>query len=36
MYVREISWAKLDWIHLVQDKDKLRAFVNTIVKRRVP
>jgi hypothetical protein len=26
----------VDWIHLVQDKDKWRTLVNTVINLRVP
>jgi hypothetical protein len=28
-YLRETVWKILDWIHLAQDRDQWRAFVNT-------
>jgi hypothetical protein len=34
--VREIGWDGMDWIDLVQDRDKWRALVNTVMNLRVP
>jgi hypothetical protein len=28
---REIGWRGMDWIHLAQDSDEWRTFVNTVV-----
>jgi hypothetical protein len=28
MDLREIGWGGMDWIHLAQDRDQLRALVN--------
>jgi hypothetical protein len=36
MYLREIGWEGVYWIHLAQDRDRWRAVVNTITNRRVP
>jgi hypothetical protein len=35
MYMREIPWEGVDWIHLAQDKDKWQAFASTIMNLRV-
>jgi hypothetical protein len=35
MYLREIRWGGMDWIHLAQDRDKWRALVHTIMNLRV-
>jgi hypothetical protein len=35
MYLREIGWGGMDWIHLVQDRDQWRALVSTIMNLRV-
>jgi hypothetical protein len=32
----EIKWGGVDWIGLVQDRDKWKALVNSIMKLRVP
>jgi hypothetical protein len=36
MDFEEIDWDGLDWIGLVQDKNKWRALVNTVMNLRVP
>jgi hypothetical protein len=36
MDLREIGWDGMDWIHLAQDRDQLRALVITVMKLRVP
>jgi hypothetical protein len=36
MDLREIEWSGMDWIYLVQDGNKWRAVVNTVIKLRVP
>jgi hypothetical protein len=33
---REIGWGGVDWIGLVQDRDKWRALVNAVMNLRVP
>jgi len=33
--LKEIKWEGIDWIKLVQDRDKWWAFVNMIVKCKV-
>jgi hypothetical protein len=35
MDLKEIGWGSVDWIGLAQDRDRLRAFVNTVMKLRV-
>jgi hypothetical protein len=32
----ERGWAGMDWIDLVQERDKWRALVNTVLNIRVP
>jgi hypothetical protein len=32
----EIGWGDVDWICLVQDRDKKRALVNAVMNLRVP
>jgi hypothetical protein len=34
--LREIMWEVVDWMHLVQNRDRWQAFVNTIMKLLVP
>jgi hypothetical protein len=34
IYLREIGWGGMDWIHLAQDRDQWRALVNTVMKPR--
>jgi hypothetical protein len=36
MNLREIGWDGVDWIDLAQDRDKWRAFANTVMDLRVP
>jgi hypothetical protein len=36
IYLREIGWDGMDWIHLAQDRDQWGALVNTVMKLRVP
>jgi hypothetical protein len=34
--LREIEWGGMDWIDLAQDRDQLRALVNTVMNFLVP
>jgi hypothetical protein len=36
MYLREIGWEDVDWMHLAQDMDQWRAVVNMVMNLRVP
>jgi hypothetical protein len=36
MDLREIGWDGMYWIDLIQDRDKRRAVVNTVMNLRVP
>jgi hypothetical protein len=36
MDLGEIGFGDVDWIHLVQDRDRWRALVNTVMNLRVP
>jgi hypothetical protein len=36
MNLRDIVWDGMDWIELAQDRNRWRAFVNTIMNFRVP
>jgi hypothetical protein len=33
--LKEIGWEDLDWIHVAQDRDHWRVFVNTVMNIRV-
>jgi hypothetical protein len=35
MDLREIGWGGVDWIDMAQDRDQLRALVNTVLNIRV-
>jgi hypothetical protein len=35
MNLKEIGWERMDWIHLAQDKDQLRAVVITAINLQV-
>jgi hypothetical protein len=35
MDLREIGWGSVDWIQLAQDRERWRAFVNTVMNLRV-
>jgi len=35
MDLREIGWKCVDWIHLAQDKERRRPFVNTVMNHQV-
>jgi hypothetical protein len=36
MYLREISWVRMDWIDPTQVRDQWRALVNTVMNLGVP
>jgi len=36
MNVRDTGWRVVDWIHLAQDRDKVRAPMNRVMNHRVP
>jgi hypothetical protein len=36
MDLRETGFGDVDWIHWAQDRDRWRAFVNTVMNFRVP
>jgi hypothetical protein len=36
MDLREVGFGDVNWIHLAQDRDRWRAFVNTAMNLRVP
>jgi hypothetical protein len=35
MGLRETGWGSVEWMQLAQDKDRCRAFVNTVMNLRV-
>jgi hypothetical protein len=35
MDLREIGWDGINWIDFIQNRDQLRALVNTVMNRRV-
>jgi len=36
MDLEEIGWNRLDWIHVAEDRDKMRALANTFMDLQVP
>jgi ribosome biogenesis protein Nip4 len=36
MYLREMGFGDVDWIHLAQDKNRWRTLLNTVMNLRVP
>jgi hypothetical protein len=36
MYLGEIGWEGVEWIHVAQDRDWWRALVNTVMNLWVP
>jgi hypothetical protein len=36
MDLKEIGWGGMDWIHLAQDRDQLRALTNTVLNLQIP
>jgi hypothetical protein len=36
MYLKEIGWKDVNWIHLAQDRDKWLALVNMVMNLQVP
>jgi hypothetical protein len=36
MYLREVGWKGMDWLHLVQDRYHWQALVNKVMNLWVP
>jgi hypothetical protein len=36
IYLREMRWDVMDWMDIAEDRDQLRALVNTVMNLRVP
>jgi hypothetical protein len=36
MNVKKVGSESVDWIHLAQDRDQWRAYMNTVMKLQVP
>jgi hypothetical protein len=36
MYLREIEFGNMDWIHLAEDRDQLRALVSAVMNLPIP
>jgi hypothetical protein len=36
MYLREVVWEDVDWMHLTQDRDQWQTFVNAVMNLMVP
>jgi hypothetical protein len=36
MDLRDVGFVDVDWIHLAQDRDRWRAFVNTVMNLLFP
>jgi hypothetical protein len=36
IYLKEMGWKFVDWVNLIQAREKWRAFVNRLTSREVP
>jgi hypothetical protein len=36
IYLRDIGWSGMGWIHMTKNCDQRRALVNTVIKLHVP
>ena len=36
MYVVEVGWGGVDWLHLARDRDRRRAVLNAVMNLSVP
>jgi hypothetical protein len=36
MDIQEVEWGGIDWVNLVQDRDRWRALVNGVMKPQTP
>jgi len=36
MYLQEVSWGGMDWMDLVQDRDRWWALVKAVMSLRIP
>jgi len=36
MYLREVEWNLVDWMHVIHGRDQWRIIVNTVMNQRIP